>query len=230
MVALALRIPRNRAVYRLLPGMGADRGDDYRTLTIGSELTRILRWQLSGSPDDYPSGISAEWVGDPHGRPVELATGATEAPIVSSRIADLHRADFEAAGSLLPLCIDGVQSSQWLLFLVEAVVDCLDVPNSSEPEWDGTIRTAVFRADAVPADLPAFRVPQSTKVYWTGWAVDRLVGLVGVDLEARLVWSEDAARTPIPTRGPSDAECRIRPAACPRGPVGLVVRTLASAA
>jgi hypothetical protein len=131
-------------------------------------------------------------------RRVELAAGASEAPIVSSRIADLYRADFEAAGSLLPLCIDGAESEEWFLFLVENVVDCLDAEKSSKPEGDGTIRKTVFRADALPADLPAFRVPQSTNVYWNDWAVDRLMKLVGIDVEARLVWSEDPTRVPHP--------------------------------
>lgn len=190
-------IPRDRAVYRLLPSMAAERGD-YRTLTIGGELTKIIRWQLSGSPDDYPSRINAEWVGEPDWRPVELATGASEAPIVSSRIADLIRADFEAAGSLLPLYIHGTESKEWLLFLVEKVIDCLDVNKSSEPEWDGVISKTVFRADVLPTHLPAFRVPQSTKIYWNYWAVDRLIKLAGRDLEVRLVWSEDPTRAPHP--------------------------------
>jgi hypothetical protein len=190
-------IPRDRAVYRLLSSISDDRGE-YRVLTIGDELTRIIRWQLSGSPDDYPRGITAEWVGDPSWRPVEFSAGADEAPIVGSRVAEAFRADFEAAGSLLPLVVDGEESKEWFLFLVEQVVDCLDVNESSEPEWDGVIRKTVFRADAVPSHLPAFRVPQSTKLYWNGWAVDRLTRLAGVDLEARLVWSQDPTRTPHP--------------------------------
>jgi hypothetical protein len=176
--------------------MSADRGY-YRALTIGGELTRVIRWYLSGSPDEYPSRISAEWVGEPDWRPVEM-TGTDEAPLVSSRIVDLFRADFEAAGSLLPLHIDGAETKEWFLFLVEAVVDCLDVEKSSAPEWNGDIRKSIFRADALPTGLPAFRVPQSTHAHWNGWAVDRLMKLVGVDLEARLVWSSDPTRVPHP--------------------------------
>jgi hypothetical protein len=190
-------IPRDRTVYRLLSSVSDDRGD-YRALTIGGELTRVISWQLSGSPDDYPNRVNAEWVGDPDWRPVEFSAGADEAPIVNGRIADLFRADFEAAGSLLPLYIDGEESKEWFLFLVEQVVDCLDTEESSEPEWDGVIRKAVFHADAVPTNLPAFRVPQSTKLFWNGWMVDRLTKEAGVDLEARLVWSENPTRTPHP--------------------------------
>lgn len=190
-------IPRDRAVYRLLPGMSEER-DDYRTLTIGGELTRIIRWQLSGSQDDYPRGITAEWVGDPSWRAVEFSPGADEAPIVGIRIADAYRADFEAAGSLQPLVIDGEESKEWFLFLVEEVVDCLNTEESSEPEWNGVIRKAVFTADAVPVNLPAFRVPQSTKLFWNKWMVDRLLDEAGVDIEARLIWSQDPSRTPHP--------------------------------
>lgn len=190
-------IPRERAVYRLLPGMGADRGE-YRALTIGGELTRVLRWMLSGSPDDYPAEINAEWVGDPSWRPVEFSPGASEAPLLTGRIAEKFRADFEAAGRLQPLHVDGAESEDCFVFLVEKVVDCLDADKSSEPEWDGVIRESVFRAEAVPIDLPAFRVPQSTKVYWNGWMVDRLLKLVATDVEARLVWSDDPTRVPHP--------------------------------
>ncbi|GAB3432790.1 hypothetical protein GCM10027569_81740 [Flindersiella endophytica] len=177
--------------------MGLDRGD-YRVLTIGGELTKVIRWQLSGSPDDYPSVINAEWAGGPDQRLVDVGVGADEAPIFSRRIVDLFRGDFEAAGSLLPLHVDGIESEDWFLFLVEQVVDCLDVERSSEPEWDGVIRKTVFRADAVPNNLPAFRMPQSTKIHWNGWAAHRMTKLGSRDVEARLIWTDDPTRTPHP--------------------------------
>ncbi|WP_205669920.1 MULTISPECIES: hypothetical protein [unclassified Amycolatopsis] len=190
-------IPRGRAVCRLLPSVSEARGE-YRALTIGGELTKVVRWMLSGSPDDYPRGIVAEWVGDPGWRPVEFSPGADEAPIVGRRVADEFRADFEASGSLLPLVVDGKESDEWFLFLVEQVVDCLDLGESSEPEWDGVIRKSVFRPDAVPSGLPVFRVPQSTKLYWNEWAADRLRTLAAPDVETRLIWSADPTRTPHP--------------------------------
>ncbi|MBB1157080.1 hypothetical protein H4281_28370 [Amycolatopsis sp. DR6-1] len=190
-------IPRGRAVCRLLPSVSEARGE-YRALTIGGELTKVVRWMLSGSPDDYPRGIVAEWVGDPGWRPVEFSPGADEAPIVGRGVADEFRADFEASGSLLPLIVDGKESDEWFLFLVEQVVDCLDLGESSEPEWDGVIRKSVFRPDAVPSGLPVFRVPQSTKLYWNEWAADRLRTLAAPDVETRLIWSADPTRTPHP--------------------------------
>jgi hypothetical protein len=191
-------IPRNRAVYRLLTGMSEKRGD-FRSLTIDTDdLIDVVRWMLSGSPGGFPKRLTAEWVGDPSWRPEEFSPDSNEASIVSIRIAEMFRADFEAAGTLQPLVIDGEESTEWFVFLVEKVVDCLDTDRSSEPEWDGTIRKSVFRADAVPVDLPAFRVPQSTNTHWNGWMVDRLMKLVALDIEARLVWSEDPTREPHP--------------------------------
>ncbi|WP_326597780.1 hypothetical protein [Streptomyces sp. NBC_01803] len=35
-------------------------------------------------------------------------------------------------------------------------------------------------------------------VHGNGWAADRLTGLLGDDLAARLRWSEDRTRTPHP--------------------------------
>lgn len=190
-------IPRGRAVCRLLPSVSEARGE-YRALTVGRELTRVVRWMLSGSPEDYPRGIAAEWVGEPDWRPVEFSPGADEAPILVRRVADQFCGDFEASGSLLPLTIDGKESEEWYLLLVEQVVDCLCTTESSEPEWDGVIRKSVFCPDAVPTHLPAFRVPQSTKIYWNEWAADRLRKLAASDVEARLIWAEDPAREPHP--------------------------------
>ncbi|NKE59817.1 hypothetical protein FXN61_24635 [Lentzea sp. PSKA42] len=190
-------IPRSRAVYRLLIGMKEERGD-FRSLTIETDdLTEVVRWQLSNTQDSYQNELNAEWVGDPSWRPVEFSP-RTAAPVVGVRIAEMFRADFEAAGTLQPLVIDGEESKEWFAFLVEKVVDCLDAEKSSEPEWDGTIRKSVFRADAVPVDLPAFRVPQSTNIHWNGWMVDRLMKLVALDVEARLIWSDDPTREPHP--------------------------------
>lgn len=191
-------IPRNRAVYRLLIGVNEKR-DDYRSLTVDTDdLTEVARWQLSASTEPFQKPLHAEWVGDPSWRPVEFSAGST-GPIVGSAIAEKFRADFEAAGTLHPLHIDGEESKEWFIFLVEKVVDCLDVDRSSEPEWNGTIRHSVFRADAVPVDLPAFRVPQSPhNICWNGWMVDRLMKLVALDVDARLIWSEDPAREPHP--------------------------------
>ncbi|MEV6235443.1 hypothetical protein [Lentzea sp. NPDC051838] len=190
-------IPRKRSVYRLLTGMSEARGA-YRELSIEtSDLTDVIRWELSGSSGSYQNPVHAKWLGERSLRPVEFKPDDA-APCVSVRIAERFRADFEAAGTLRPLVIDGHEDPEWLVFLVEKVVDCLDVERSSEPEWDGTVRKSVFRADAVPVHLPAFRIPQSTDVQWNGWMVDRLMKLVSLDVEARLVWSENPAVQPHP--------------------------------
>ncbi|MEV5438668.1 hypothetical protein AB0K80_22015 [Streptomyces sp. NPDC052682] len=183
------------SVYRLLPSLG-----DFRTLLMGPSLRKIIRWQISGSPADLPTALTAEWDGNPQLRATEFPSGYPEAPVLSRRIADAMREELLAAGRLIPVHIEGADAGAYLCYAVEAVVDCVDVARSSRPKrTTGEIKKTVFRADALPADLPAFRVPQFPGgVYWNGWAVDRLWDFLGADLEARLVWSEDAARTPHP--------------------------------
>jgi hypothetical protein len=120
--------------------------------------------------------------------------------VLSRRIADILRDDLSTAGSLLPVLIDGADTREYVLYVVKKVVDCVDTRRSSKPKrLTGQIKKAVFRADALPGDLPAFRVPEYPgAVYWNGWAADRLTDLLGDDLEARLVWSEDPTFTPHP--------------------------------
>ncbi|MGK5497283.1 hypothetical protein [Streptomyces sp. URMC 125] len=74
------------------------------------------------------------------------------------------------------------------------VVDCLDQERSSLPtEPTGLVERAVFRPEALPVHLPAFRIPAFPYgIYWNGWAADLLRDLIGEDnLELRLVWSTD---------------------------------------
>ncbi|MEU3303941.1 hypothetical protein ABZ729_29625 [Streptomyces sp. NPDC006678] len=108
--------------------------------------------------------------------------------------------DLMAAGSLVPVRTDDADAGEFLLYAVGTVVDCLDVRRSSKPKkTSGHIKQAVFRPDALPYGLPAFRIPESTgAVYWNGWAADRLGELLGDDLEARLVWSQDRSLTAHP--------------------------------
>jgi hypothetical protein len=186
---------RPLALYRLLPALI----DEMQTLRFDESLVELKRWQINGSPGEFSNPLRATWLGDEEYKS-EFPSGYSGAPVLSRRIADLLRADLMAAGSLLPLVIDGSDAEGYVLFVVESVVDCVDAERSSKPkEPTGEIQQAVFRADAVPVDLPAFRLPQfPTAVYWNGWAVERLTELVGKDLEARLAWSEDPDLTPHP--------------------------------
>lgn len=159
-----------------------------------------MRWQRTGDSADWPTGIRAEWDGDPRLRKTEFPSGYPGAPVFSRRIADVLKNDLSTAGSFVPVLIDDDETGEYFLYLVEEVVDCLDTRRSSKPKKaDGQIKNAVFRADVLPVSLPAFRVPEYRRgVYWNGWAVDRLRELIGDDLEARLVWSEDPTLTPHP--------------------------------
>ncbi|MDF9817091.1 hypothetical protein [Streptomyces sp. SPB162] len=193
--------------YRLLPSMG-----DFRALFFDTvPRRRLAGWQTDGSPADRrPTGFSAVWDdGDVEPgvrlRATEFPSGTPGAPVLSRRIADLLRAELCRAGSFEPLVVaDGPTSTpdaeSYVLYLVESVVDCLDARRSSKPKrLTGEVKKAVLLPEAFPADLPAFRLPEfPTAVYWTGWAVDRLGELLGDDLEARLIWSEDPTLTPHP--------------------------------
>lgn len=79
------------------------------------------------------------------------------------------------------------------------MVDCLDMRRSSKPKRSGEIKKEVFLPEALPAHLPAFRLPQFPRaVQWNGWAAQRLLALIGDQIEARLLWSEDPSATPHP--------------------------------
>ncbi|WP_461065704.1 hypothetical protein [Streptomyces pseudoechinosporeus] len=185
-----------RSVYRLLPSMG-----EFRLLMLeGSSLRKVIRWLRTDSPEDLPTALNAEWGGDPKDRKGEFPSGYPGAPVMSRRIAGLLRDDLLAAGSFLPVRITDSETDEYVLYTVEQVIDCVDLRRSSKPKkGNGEIKKAVFRPDTLPADLPAFRVPEFRGgVYWNGWAVDRLTELLGSDLEARLIWSEDPSLTPHP--------------------------------
>jgi hypothetical protein len=64
------------------------------------------------------------------------------------------------------------------------------------------MKITVLRPDAVPAGLPAFRVPESSRVQ--GRPLERLgvarpARLLGERLEARLVWAGDRSLTRHPS-------------------------------
>lgn len=181
------------SVYRLLPSL-----NDLRTLGLdmGSGV-KLAKWARSGSETDRPTTVNAHWVGEPEMRAAEFPSIKPYGPILSRRLADLLADELATAGSFVPVHIEGGESD-YLLYLVEAVVDCLDTRRSSKPRKSGDPLTkASFRTEAVPTHLPAFRVPDSPRaVYWNCWAVEQLTKHLGEDLEARLIWSNDPARTP----------------------------------
>ncbi|MFD9443165.1 hypothetical protein ACFWBR_34420 [Streptomyces sp. NPDC060006] len=187
------------AVYRLMPGAG-----EFRTLSLEEYAHRkLIRWLRTGSPEDLPEELHAEWVGNPRLRSAEFPCGYPGAPVFSRRIVDPLREALEAAGRFLPMIpeeTDGGDAYEYLLYAVEKVVDCVDARRSSKSKkGTGQMKTTAFLPDALPTDLPAFRVPEHPgAVHWNGWMVERLVELLGDDLEARLVWSEDGALTPHP--------------------------------
>ncbi|MDQ1038035.1 hypothetical protein QFZ75_004451 [Streptomyces sp. V3I8] len=188
------------SVHRLMPGPG-----EFRTLSLDEYAHRkLIRWLRTGSPADLPAELRAEWVGNPRLRPAEFPCGYPGAPVFGRRIADLLRDELHAAGKYLPVLLAEEDAKEgapdYVLYAVDKVVDCVDVRRPSKPKkGTGRMKATVFRPDALPTGLPAFRVPEHPgAVHWNGWMVERLRGLLGDDLEARLAWSEDRSRIPHP--------------------------------
>ncbi len=183
------------AVYRLMPS-----ARNLRTLRLDDSLIDLKRWQFQGDRAPRPTAFAAEWTGDPKAREAEFASDYPGAPILGGRLADRLRDDLEKSGPLLPVRVEEPSADTYLLHLVDRIVDCVDTRASSQPKKaTGEMQRTVFRPDALPLALPSFRVPQfPVGVQWNGWAVDRLTGLLGDDVEARLVWSEDPAARPHP--------------------------------
>ncbi|MEU6680963.1 hypothetical protein [Streptomyces sp. NPDC046925] len=191
------------SVYRLLPSMR-----EFQLLCFDNSLVDVMRWQLGGSRGPHPTVFSAAWGGDTRWRKSDFPSGNPSSPALSRRLADRLGDDLRAGGRLLPVHIDAADTrprgrdargDEYFLYLVERAVDCLDQEKSSPPDQLGRIRTSVFRPDAVPTELPAFRPTQfPTAVCWNGWMVERLAEFLGDQLETRLVWSQDPKRTAHP--------------------------------
>jgi hypothetical protein len=152
--------------------------------------SRLRRW-LTGRATAPPTDLSAYWSGDPQGRPSTYPSYLVDAPVLHRTHLDLLGAELAPGGSFLPLTVEGADE-EYVLYLVEHRVDCLDVQRSSSVRrTTGFVRHAVFVPERLP-DLPAFRVPQSPAVvYWTRAAAERVAQVVGQDAEPLVVWSLD---------------------------------------
>ncbi|MEU1270194.1 hypothetical protein [Streptomyces sp. NPDC005799] len=187
---------RPLSVYRLLPGLS-----EYRTLHLNNfDAVQVMRWQRAGDQADRPTRLRAEWLGEKGWPKSDFPTGYHGAPVLSRRLAEQFWDELHTAGSLVPVDIDGAKDDEYFLYLVDQVVDCLDLRRSSKPKrMDGEVKKAVFRVEALPTHLPAFRLPQFPgAVQWNGWAADRLIDLTEDQIERRLVWSQDPSAKPHP--------------------------------
>ncbi|MFB6843734.1 hypothetical protein ACFCXS_02475 [Streptomyces sp. NPDC056373] len=184
------------SVYRLLPSLS-----EYQQLHLDSVGVRqLMRWQSAGDGKEPPVRLSAEWMGERRWAKSEFPSGRPGAPVLSRRLADGLGEALSSAGRLVPVEIKGAKYDEYFVYLVEQVVDCLDLRKSSKPRrLDGEVRKPVYRVEELPTRLAAFRLPQFPgAVQWNGWAADRLVHLTGDQIEKRLTWSQDPALKPHP--------------------------------
>ncbi|WP_324786352.1 hypothetical protein [Streptomyces sp. H51] len=187
---------KGASVYRLLPSLS-----DYRALQFDSfDSRRLMRRQCGGDEADRPTRLRAEWMGDRRRPKSDFPSGYPGGPVLSRRLAARFGEELSVAGSLVPVDIEGEEDDEYVLFVVDKVVDCLDLRRSSKPKrLDGEVKKASFRPEALPVHLPAFRLPQFPgAVQWNGWAADRIVELMGEQVEIRLIWSQDPAAKPHP--------------------------------
>lgn len=176
------------AVYRILPPFR----EGLRAVLAHDE--QLIRWQLRGDPADFPERVEADWQGPPGWEEIDYPSSQIGAPVLSRRVADRVRDCFTAGGRFVPVDLPGAAEGAYELYVPLHVADCLDQERSSLPtEPTGLVERAVFRPEALPVHLPAFRIPASPYgIYWNGWAADLLRDLIGEDnLELRLVWSTD---------------------------------------
>ncbi|WP_089099436.1 hypothetical protein [Streptomyces hyaluromycini] len=184
------------AVYRLLAGTRS-----LRTLRLGDSLIDLKRRQFQGPQVALQDSFEAEWTGDPKARKVDFASDYPGAPMLSRGLVDrVGQERLERAGRLVPVRTPGPEPDDYALYVVEPLVDCVDTRRSAQPKKaTGEMRKTIFRPEAVPAELPAFRVPQfPVGVCWTGWMRDLLDEILGGDLEARLLWSPEPSAAPHP--------------------------------
>jgi hypothetical protein len=182
--AMADKAEKVLSVYRLLPSLS-----EYQGLHLESaDVIRLMRWQRGGAEADRLARLRATWLGERKWPESEFPSGRAGAPVLSRRLAESMGEGLAAAGSLVPVEIDAAaKDDEYFLFVVEAVVDCLDLLRSSKPKKiDGEVKKAVFRPEALPSHLPAFRLPQFPgAVQWNGWAADLLADLTGDQIERR---------------------------------------------
>jgi hypothetical protein len=57
--------------------------------------------------------------------------------VLSRRVAEEMGSGLAKAGRLLPLEVEGAEEDAYLLYAVEAVVDCVDTRRSSKPKKAG---------------------------------------------------------------------------------------------
>jgi hypothetical protein len=177
MASMTTSIPL--AAYRIKPS-----AKSLRSLWLDESLIDLMRWQIQGARAGLPTVFGAAWTGDSKAPGAEFASGCPGAPMLSRALADRLGEQLGKAGHLVPVRVEGAASDDYVLCVVEALVECVDRRHSSHPKKaTGEKQRMVFRPEAYPAGLPAFRVPGfPVAVCWNGWMLDLLHDLVGNDV------------------------------------------------
>jgi hypothetical protein len=183
-----------KTIYRLDPEFGQAQALLFEDVTI----TRLLRhFRLGAEVGEALAGWSTHDYSLPHG---DFPSGMPYAPVLSSRVCEQFGDELRRSGALLPVTFLNEGPTDYCLYVVDAVVDCLDASRSSKPRYaTGEMVKVVFRADAIDASLPAFRIPQVPAfVFWSDDFVTRLRAFGARALKVMVVWSDDPAVRAFP--------------------------------
>jgi hypothetical protein len=106
--------------------------------------------------------------------------------------------ELRTAGEFIPVHAEGVEAGAYQLYLVNSVIDCLDVKRSAKPKRaTGQMTHLTFLPSRIDQSLPAFRIPQSpTFVFWNAAFVEALQRFGANGLVPLVVWSEDHSIQP----------------------------------
>ncbi len=186
-----------RRVYRLLPVFERTRG----LLFNVTESQRILA-RLRGR--QKLAGVHGEWSAGPEVPLGDYPCALGYAPVVSRRVVDALGKELRQGGELVPVGAEALAPDRYYLYVVDALVDCLDETRSARPNRStGEMAQVSFLPSMLNDTSPAFRVPQSPLfVFWCDWFVDALTSLIPEQVDARVIWAEDPsiARFPRPMR------------------------------
>jgi hypothetical protein len=181
-----------RTIFRLYPDYQHARG----LLLDEASSVRVLRRQRTGAGE--VGRLAGIWTAESDVPLGDFPCGMGFAPILSRRICTQFETELAKAGECIPVHADGLEDGAYQLYLVNPVIDCLDVKRSAKPKREtGEMTHVTFLPSKIDSSLPAFRIPQSpTFVFWNEDFVHALERSGAEGLTFLVVWSEDHAIQP----------------------------------